>query len=347
MVRRNNRYANRYATIGAYGSLARYAYNNRNALRSSILNRFRSRSGMTMTNRKYATSGGGITSQYDRKLIYRKKRMPYKKKKAWKKFNRKVLAVNTKELGTSTVVRNDLVQLDFNLVPGEDTHQSRNIVALYPLKHTVKTYWDDLNQIAADTRLAPSSKIIFCSGVLDMTIRVQSILKQSPATGNPSLSAEIDIYEISMRNATGQSGEAADLENAFDLGHTNTANIPGLGSGLAQNSRGWTPFDCTEALSQYRIKVWKKTKYFLSAEQTLTYQVRDPKQHIFTKDQIPTASAANWPGVTRWIYIAWKPVPGYTYVAAPNNDTLRLNIGVTRKYMYKINQDSTDYDATV
>lgn len=336
LVRRANlRQMSRYARPLAYGmGLGRMMRNAYTATR-------------TQSRAKYASSGQGVTSQYDRKLIYRKKRMPKRKKLNWKRFKQKVLAVSTKSLGTTTIVRNSLIQQTKNLIPGEDVTQNRIVYALYPVKST-NAELDDVNQITGDSRLKPSSKIIFQSGVLDMTIRPQTLLAGSGSTGNPSnLSVEIDIYEISMRSATGQSGEATDLADAFDKGHVDTGTVPGFVSQLAQNTRGWTPFDCPEALSQYKIKIWKKTKYFLSSEQTLTYQVRDPKTHLFTKDSVPSASSANWPGVTRWLYIAWKPIPGYNYVAAPNNDNIRLNIGCTRKYMYKINEDSTDYDAVV
>jgi len=150
-----------------------------------------------------------------------------------------------------------------------------------------------------------------------------------------------------MGGATGQTNEAVDLLTAFSIGTTDTANIPGLATGLTSTTRGWTPFDSTAALSQHRIKIWKKTKYFLSPQQTATYQFRDPKRHIFSKDSIPSSTSANWPGVTKWLLIVYKPTPGYNYVDSPNNDISELDIGVTRKYMYKINEDSTDYDASV
>lgn len=340
----------RYGSMLNYGtamSLGRFAYNNRNAIAS------RARSMMRMGNRAYTstlfgkkiTSGAGVTSQYDRKLVYRKKTMPRYRKKRWRKFKSRVNFVSEKSLGTSTIVRNNLFQSDLGLTPTNQNIQGFVQLALYPVKNSVD-FLNDVNVITGDTRLNPSSKIIFQSGVLDITMRIQSILA-STSTGNPALSAEIDVYEISMRKATGQSGEATDIVSAFNNGHTDTGTIPGQVTALAQASRGWTPFDCPEALSQYSIKIWKKTKYFLSAEQTATYQIRDPKRHVYSKDSTPSSDSANWPGVTKWIYIVFKPIPGYNYVAAPNNDILRLNLGITRKYMYKINQDSTDYDAYV
>lgn len=343
---RSRAYTRRALNYGGAMSLARYAYNNRNAIASRARQMMftRTRTGT----RTRLTSGVGVTSQYDRKMVYRKKRMPRRKRYAWRKFKNKVTAVSTKSLGSNTVVRNSLLQFDIQLIPtNADTHGLVQ-VALYPMRQTTLSYLDDVNSMTVnDNRLSsPTSKILFLSGVLDLTMRLQSLLKTSaPTTGNPSLGAEIDVYEVSWNNASGQSGEALDLISAFNIGHTDTGTIPGGTTNLLSTQRGWTPFDCPAALSQHKIKIWKKTKYFLSAEQTATYQIRDPKSHSFSRDNVPGSSSANWPGVTKWLLIVWKPLPGYNYVAAPDNDIIRLNVGVTRKYMYKINQDSTDYDA--
>lgn len=345
LVRRRN-YNRRAGNYGALMGVARYMYNNRQGFQNMIsARRARSFSGTRTGTQNRVTSGIGVTSQYDRKLVYRKRTMPRFKKRRWRKFKQRVLAVSEKTLGTSTIVRNNLITNTFNMTPANSTNQNYVQLALYSVYSAGSDDLNDIKIISGDTRLKNSSKIIFQSGILDITMRLQSQLAQSPATGNSSLSAEIDVYELSMNSTTGQSGEATDLVSAFTNGHTDTSNIPGLTTALQATSRGWTPFDCPEALSQYKIKIWKKTKYFLSAEQTATYQIRDPKRHIFSKDSIPTAQSVNWQGVTRWVFIVFKPVPGYNYVASPNNDNLILNVGVTRKYMYKINEDSTDYDA--
>lgn len=345
---RRRPYTRRALNYGTGMGIARFAYNNRNALASRARQMMFGRSRTATGTRSRYTSGIGVTSQYDKKIIYRKKNMPRYKKSRWRKFKNKVVAVSTKSLGTNTVVRNTLLQFDIQLIPANaDTHGLAQ-VALYPMRQTTLAYLDDVNSISVnDTRMSsPTSKIMFMSGVLDLTMRIQSLLKTTPpVTGNPSLGAEVDVYEISWNKDSGQSGEAIDLINAFNIGHVDTGTIPGGTTNLLSTQRGWTPFDCPSALSQHRIKIWKKTKYFLSAEQTATYQMRDPKTHVFSRDNVPGSSSANWPGVTKWLLIVWKPLPGYNYVAAPDNDVIRLNIGVTRKYMYKVNQDSTDYDA--
>lgn len=335
--------ANRYANYGAAGAIARYAYNNRLGLARMARSRLNMASRYATGSYNRVTSGQGVTSQYDKKTIYRKKYMPRNKKKRWRKFKNRVLAVSTKSLGSNTIVRNNATGPPFALIPGNEQSQTIIQLALYPVRHTGADSLNDLEEIMQDSRLQATSKIIFQSAVLDITMRFRSQLA-TQATGNPSIGAEVDVYECTWNNASGQSGEAGTLIDAFVNAATDTATIPGQTTALIPGNRGWTPFDGNAALSQHRIKILKKTKYFLSAEQTATYQIRDPKTHIFSKDSIPSATSCNWPGVTRWILIVWKVLPGYNYVAAPNNDVGTLFVGFTRKYMYKINQDSTDYD---
>ena len=47
-----------------------------------------------------------MTNQYDRTSVYRKKRMPYKKRKRWGRFVKKVKAAENTTLGTRTRVYN-------------------------------------------------------------------------------------------------------------------------------------------------------------------------------------------------------------------------------------------------
>lgn len=345
---RRTGYYTRAATRAArtiQGAYRRYGGRINSAIgAANAMNAYRSFTN-TMT-RNRTTSGQGVTSQYDRKLIYRKKRMPRFKKKLWRKFKNKVTAVSTKTLGSNTVVRNNLIQFDFGLTPTNLTKQLVFQLALYPMQNTGGVdYLNDLSSICTnDSRVKNSTKLIFMSGILDLTIRPQTL--RGTENVNPTLSAEIDIYEMSMSGATGITNEASSLLDAFVKADTDTDKIPGSAVSLTLDSRGATPWDLPEALSQHRIKIWKKTKYFLSSEQTMTYQVRDPKTHIFTQDQLPSGTTSvTKPGMTKYLLIIAKPIPGYSYPGAGNNDILRVNVGVTRKYLYKINDQSADYDA--
>lgn len=110
------------------------------------------------------------------------------------------------------------------------------------------------------------------------------------------------------------------------------------------NYRGVTPFDQTQALSQWGIKIWKKTKYMLFNGESATYQFRDPRRHVIQKKTMDETLGTNLPGCTKWILFIVKPAAGYAtfpeydaYVAAVAN----LTVGCTRKYMLKVNQGAT------
>lgn len=125
--------------------------------------------------RKYLSSGNGVTSQYDKTLVYRKKRMPRRKRKSWKKFVKKVRRAMEKDYGKTSVVFNHLQDRVTGgiIVPGAD--QGRSECHLYGFSGTIDTSGvsdgisgaRDINVICAnDTRIGPSTKVKFCSAVL-------------------------------------------------------------------------------------------------------------------------------------------------------------------------------------
>ena len=101
--------------------------------------------------------------------------------------------------------------------------------------------------------------------------------------------------------------------------------------------RGCTPFEKTKALAEFRVKIWRKTKYFLKPGQTLTYQTRDPKRHSVYKNRIlKTDQGFNYPGMTKILFVVYKSVPGITVGSGAGQTQEQISYGVTRKYMYKV-----------
>lgn len=288
----------------------------------------------SVTRRRRGHGGMGITTQHDKSLIYRKRVMRKRLKRRWKKFGRKINAISEKDLGSRTVVRNDQVDIPQLMTTSASANHNRWYFMLYG-GSSVTAYYNDVNEISADTDLGTTGKAIFKSGVVDFTIRNTST--RLPTSLNPPITLELDVYEITCNR------EIASLTGAFSEGSTDTATIPGQTTGLTGSLRGWTPWDFPSALSEYRIKIWKKTKYFLSENQVFTYQYRDPKRHVLDKQRMSTANSENLIGISRYFYFVFKPTPGYTYSdAAP--DTYAISVGVTRKYLYKIKDQTQDYD---
>ena len=67
---------------------------------------FAGTSARTAVATKNRSSMTGVTNQYDVIQQYRRKRMPYGKRKRWSNLIRKVQAVNDKDDGTQVVIRN-------------------------------------------------------------------------------------------------------------------------------------------------------------------------------------------------------------------------------------------------
>jgi len=288
----------------------------------------------TTRNLRRVTSGRGITTQYDRSRVYRKKRMPRRKKKAWKRFVRKAQAAIDKTLGSYSIVLNDQVTVS---ATAETTNQAIGQFALYPMKDGTNAWLNDMAGIAAqfttDFATTDSTKWGFKSGILDLTVQNTSL----DATDGNGYAVEVDVYEMSSSSNWESYGNTPKtLAAVIADGWTNTTT---LGTALSLSQRGVTPWDATQALSVYKLKIWKKTKYFLGYGNTFTYQIRDPKSHFIDQQRMEDGNSTNKPGMTRWLLFIAKPTPGVTLGTGGQTT---LAVGVTRKYMVKKNETSTD-----
>lgn len=354
-----------------YSNMAGYAYGN-NFKRRKLTHRMRGsarrmrwRRPIKRLARKRGSSGRGVTFEHDRQGIYRKKKMPYRKKRRWRAFSRKVKAVAEKELGSRTVV--------FSTPDSdESTNDGQQLVwscSLYGWEGDA-THNDDLNYIgelenpndptaAEGNRVADNGKMFFKSAVLDITIRntCEKITGLSPTTygaADSDTTMEVDIYEITARKefelgAAGFRGLVELYVNNSSLGIYDQ-NVASVGTQTLITSRGCTPFDQPKVTSQFGVKIWKKTKFFLKYGQTLTYQKRDPRRHSVYKNKIlKTSSGANWPGMTKWVLVVAKVIPGIQKVTATpalGQVKEKISCGITRKYLYKVEglqEDRTIY----
>lgn len=306
----------------------------------------------TLQRRRRPTAGIGITTQHDERRIYRRKAMPHRLRKRWKRFKNKVLAVSEKDLGTRTVVFNATYSASNN-VSGNHTLAE---FALYPVQST-SGQLNDMNNImgtevgdwtAAKGGVADATtKIIFKSAVIDLTFRNQSTF--TTTVGGTVLDSraklETDIYEIiSSYPFDDSSGTYNGVGACLTAGAGDTLNIGGAGTGLALALRGVTPWDFPAALSRFKLKILKKTKFMTPNGDTFTYQIRDPRRHVANKLSLTTAQGPNRIGWTRFILIISKLVPGLVIGSGDSTFQESLSIGVTRKYFYKIEGQSEDRD---
>lgn len=295
------------------------------------------------------SSGRGVTTQHDRQFVYGKKRMPRRQKKNWMRFKRKVHAVAEKGLGSRTVVMNAKYvwsnsTTDLQCVASVGLYGQTSTIALFNDINTIAGLENpSASSVAAGLYISPTTKFFFQSGVLDVTIRntSQKIVSIDPVvwTGGNDITLEVDIYEMTVgRRQSNVSGTSfIDMLSILNAGTGLAPNIGGAGLNVSAVRRGVTPWDCTEALSQSRIKILKKTKLFIRQDQTATYQYRDPKRRVVSKSQMTEVEGCNKPGWTKFIYIVSKAVPGHPVGATNIGDVKeQLSIGTTRKYFYKI-----------
>jgi len=333
-----------FRTAGRYGRTAAMYYASRLGRRAGMM--MQRRRGMTMTrNRRQVRSGNGVTTQHDRQLVYRKRTMPRFKKRRWRSFIKRVNAVSEKDLGSRTVVRNNLVVESFTMNLAGESFQEQMQLGLYTNRDSAVDHLNDIGVMTRDTDVGTTGKLLFHSAILDCTFRNTSSHNAVDTLNFSTIRLECDVYEISSSaewgNANASHG-ANTLKDVFGEGATDTANVPGSTNSLVRTRRGWSPWDLPSALSEYRIKIWKKTKFIIGEGETFTYQMRDPKRHRLDRQRM-NINGNNLPGFTRFLYVVYKPVPGYVYTDL-TPDTVSLSCGVTRKYMYKVLDKTQDFD---
>lgn len=308
------------------------------SIRSRVASKFMQR------RRKRGTSGRGVTFEHDRQRIYRKKRMPKGKRRRWVKFVRKVNAVDERDLGTRTVVNNRSVQVSL-------TSANTQMVSDFGLygQSSANSWMNDLAQIvdlentadptsAAGINVGDGTKFMFQSGVLDLTARNTTTFnngtEQVPAT---DAVLEVDVYDIVSGCQWNNTGVTANsIIDVFNDGSAETKVLNNGANAIEIADRGATPWDVPHALSKYKLKILKKTKYRIGYGNTITYQVRDPKRHVSSKARLNEATGANKPGWTRHVMFIIKLVPGLTQGGLQNEYTTQMDFGITRKYMYKL-----------
>lgn len=297
-------------------------------------------------------TGQGVTTQRDSRLIYRKKSMPFRRKRRWKRFVKKIHAVSEKELGSRTVVFNSLVTTTNN-VSGD---QGYNDYAIYGQSST-NGWLNDLAQIAtventgnptqaAGATIWTTTKIMFQSAILDLTIRNASTFNDGTSTlPNGAAKLELDVYEITVsKDGRDSTGNYNRLSSILEEGFTRALTTGGAGNQLLLQRRGVTPFDSVHALSRFGIKIWRKTKYFIPNGDTITYQMRDPKRRVSTLQELAVEEGYNRPKWTRSLLVIFKLVPGLTVGTTANTYQEVINVGVTRKYLYKVEGLNDDRD---
>lgn len=298
------------------------------------------------TRRASLRGGLGVTVQHDKQSVYRKKRMPLKMKKRWRRFKQRVHAVAEKDLGTRTC----LFSTEINQLVTNNTQDAVMSLSLYGQKSTI-THLTDLNRISnlenvgnptavAGATVDRMAKFLFQSAVLDVTFRNASLVRIGSAIGPASeATIELDIYQIYARKDFDTSGVTYQSLGDAIKNEGNQEKIIGNAGGFQNiliEKRGVTPFEVPTALSRLGLKIVKKTKYFVPSGGSVTYQMRDPKRRVSLGRELNDEEGANRPGWTKWLLLNYKLVPGLPLGVEDGQYRLQAFVGATRKYCYKV-----------
>lgn len=282
------------------------------------------------------SSGAGVTSQYDRKTIYRKKRMPRRKRRQWVKFVRKVRSAMVKEIGSNTIVRNS--QMTY---ASADNLQGFFTATLYGKDGTDTSLSvgnrDLVDIFNNDSRLAKqTARAKFTTAILDLTVTNNSTIIDGT---NQNTSVELDVYEIYWNKKV----DGTSPNQHYNVAAVSTEAINTAVPGLDLTVRGTTPFEFPDA-SAKGAKIYKKTKFLLGAGQVFTYQMKVLKNTSVRRDMIDDGDdnfAFEYRTKTLLMVVKGVPTGDATKVLKS------VQLGVTRKYMYKIIDVNQDADNVI
>lgn len=315
------------------------------ALASNYVNRHYGSRTTTRSGRK-GIDAGGTSTQRDVKTIYRKKSMPRYKKKTWKKFVKKVQAVNEMETGTTT--RNIISNISTSVSPLGQSFVSTHLYGYTGADASGEAGSGDMNFIAfTDLALnrtdydvpAPNSDMYKLTGAWDNKIKFISARLQLDIHNTGSQPVICDMYFLEYNKKSVDSR----LNLAFSVGYDISSIVrPPSGSTPPKTQLtqyGVSLFDMGEAISRGGFTVKKVKSYQIPAGDIVTEQIRDPRTYIVDMQllQADTAKFAH-PKYTETLLLVYR-----------NPDTeasATVQCTAVRSYKYQIhgvNRTATAY----
>lgn len=264
-----------------------------------------------------ATMGGGITTQNDVQVQYKRgKRKSYGKSK----FAKRVEAVLKKEIAPRTIVFNDTISQ--SIAAAADTQAISACVVLGSYGGADNTSAEvgmrDMFTLCnndPDNNEASESLMVTTS-IIDITFC---------NTGAAPL--EVDIYSmICVKNTNHQATPLTEVTTA-----ENQTPTMGGATALTMAVRGTTPFDFP-MFAKLGNRIISKTKHFVAANGgVFTTQWRNSKKRYVKTQTLIGQNGTDYcyENYTRYYLIVVKKVVGNAALAA------LWSIGTTRKYIYK------------
>lgn len=292
----------------------------------------------------------GVTRQRDSRTQYNRRRAPLRLRRRMRRQYNAFRSNLMKFCGTRTVLRNYR-----SIISAAIGNQIFDSFILYGCGQTgvsgaiergyndIRSLMDNdnlLNQSTGDPEFRDSGgscKFIFDTGILDMTI--QNTTNLTTPEGVQGSGVELDIYEFICNGRFDPDlagGAAGRTLHQFFVNRAADQLVQGSAAQqIDPQDRGVTPFEMGLSLMQSGTKIIRKTKYFVPYGDTVTYQIRDAKNH-----EVDTRKLTNDQPIccqfAKGVIIVAKVLPQYSELMQP-----LLVVGSTRKYKYKVFQSHT------
>lgn len=274
-----------------------------------------------------STHGSGVSLQRDRTVQYvsKHKRGWKRKMKRWKKFVRKVRAVQLKDHGKLSMIMDDFISA--TSLAGQ---QVGAFILLGGVRGNGTGEADMRNLFDEAVAQSPdASRLLLNTMVLDLQITTTEATESS---------CELDVYEfVCIKDVPntifGVTASTVTMDSFFTKGLTAQPTVGAGGTQLATTSLGTTPFD-NRFFCQH-FKIVKKTKYLLGLNQYVTYQIRDPKNRVIPGYQRRDLLAMK--GFTRGVMLIAKGL--VSGGAIPTTD---FAVYSNRHYTFSVLQSQTD-----
>lgn len=314
--------ANALARIGGGALVKRGAAAAGLAGGSALIKRFRGGGSSA------AASGGAysvLTNQYDVKNFYRKRYMPRRKKRAWRRFYKKVASVYRKETSgkSSLLLRGKLdgtVATDQQGVIGCMLYGASKDTSSTDIGCQDQNYIQDAVGGSGTTNISPLCK----SAVMDIEITNRGIADYN----NP---LTVDVYKIKCIR-TCQGVNNVQVLGWSDLFGQALAMEPTCGGATdigANNVAGVTPWMAADFCRHVKIQSHKRI--ILSQGQTAEFMLRDPRDRkLFWENPNQTKASALEKGI----------VQGYMFIiqgiAGTGIQTAACSYSITCNRTYQI-----------
>lgn len=273
-----------------------------------------------------------MTSQKDSRLIYRKKRMPVRKRKQWTSFKRKVTAVEISNKQLQMCARQQTMFL--TTAANTSTYCFAGLYGLAGGVGSVGTtgvssgtgQCDDIADIFmgkyGTAAISAGKKLMFASACLDVHIQV---------TGAANL--VLEVYEIVARKDFAAMSAAYDqVEEIYTQAFADLPAMGGLPSATG-STLGTTPFNSKTFCQYFRIN--KKYRVQASPGELLSFQLRDPKNHLIDGNVV-SKPQMNWhKGEFKGFFFQMYGCPTTTPTAGTLSSAAECKVTSIKSYTFR------------